>query len=122
MWEKRGKGIESFRYNPTTGEATPIFIRKIQGDENMETKSRYEVIADLEANKRKLIRERDELPLEVQRRQLEIKLQKRTLEDLEEDLKNFKDGLDVKKETINELIKTVEQSLERLSTLNSQKK
>lgn len=86
---------------------------------NIETKSRYEVISDLETNKRSLIREREALQNEVKQRELDIKNLKRTLEDKETDLKDCKDSLDGKKDTINELIESVEASLQRLSTMQT---
>ena len=85
----------------------------------METKSRYEVIADLEQKKRDLIRERDGYQDQIERKEREIKNTKRKLEDLQEDLKNFKDNVKEKKETTKELIKGIESSLERFSKLQS---
>ena len=83
----------------------------------METKSRYEVIADLENNKRGLIREREALQNDVIEREKSIKNVKRQLEDMEEDLKVFVSSLDTKKQTINELIKSVDDSLQRFASL-----
>ena len=130
----------------------------------METKSRYQVIAELEEKKNALIRERDatsdttkvkELEILNMERQIEdIKVQKedfalqqknkeaeikRETEDFEFKIKNtesiFKRNLaDAKgnlahfksqekdtKETLNELIKGVDDSLERFNNLQSKK-
>lgn len=87
----------------------------------METKSRYEVIANLEDKKRELIRERDGLQEEVKKKEFELKQIRRHLEDKEEDLNNFKKSLEEKKSTINELIKGVEDSLERFAKLQEKK-
>ena len=61
------------------------------GNEGMETKSRYEVIADLEQQKRSLIRERDSFPDKVREMEKEIKETKRELEDNVESLKHLKE-------------------------------
>jgi len=91
-------------------------------ENKMETKSRYEVISDLEAQKRTLIRERDGLKDQVSLREKRITQIKRDLEDAELELKEFKDNLETKKETLNELIKGLDASLERFSKLNSERK
>ena len=94
----------------------------------METKSRYEVISDLEGKKRKLIQERDGLDdvLRVKERELreigraktdQITAWDRKLEDSEEDLKNIKDTMAERKETIKELILSVDESLQRFGKM-----
>lgn len=94
----------------------------------METKSRYEVIAELETKKRELIKERDglndtlldkEKKLKVGERQKAdtIVNMDRQLEDIKEDITNFKNSLVEKKETISELIKSVNDSLDRFKKL-----
>jgi len=88
----------------------------------METKSRYEVVADLEAQKRDLIREKAGFDDEIKDLEKAIKESKRTLEDKEEELKNFKDGLKDKKIMIDSLIKTVDAGLINFSKIHSQKK
>ena len=88
----------------------------------METKSRYEVIAELEAQKRDLIREKAGFDDEGKDIEKAIKEIKRNLEDKEEDLKNFKDGLKEKKVMIDSLIKTFEAGLTNFSKIHSQKK
>ena len=126
----------------------------------METKSRYEVISELEKQKRELIRERDSMADEVEKKVQEIKKLERRKEDLAvqvkdfkmsqeiklaklgkeqqefdfkientktildrqtedatADLEYFKGNVDKKKETINELIKGVDDSLARFNAL-----
>lgn len=91
----------------------------------METKSRYEVITELEAKKRELIIERDSFEGQVKQREKQLKNLNRQLEDVEEELTEFKDSIKDKKETITELIKSVDDSLNRLGKMGksqSQKK
>ena len=93
----------------------------------METKSRYEVMADLEERKRKLISERDGLEEALLERQKELKLHDRKVEDLQrqldrqredlvEGISNFEAMMESKKATLNELIASVDQSLARFNT------
>ena len=56
----------------------------------METKSRYEVMAELEAKKRDYILERDSSTLQIAQKEKQIKNVNRQLEDLQEDLDLFK--------------------------------
>lgn len=92
----------------------------------METKSRYEVISEMEKNKRDLIRERDGLNdqlLEKQKKVKAIERQKndtviildRQIEDVKEDIANFEKTLVERKETIKELITSIDASLSRFS-------
>jgi len=99
----------------------------------METKSRYEVIADLEAKKRDLIREKNNFDEETKGkekslRDLERALADNTLvltrkiEDAKDDLDNFKTTVKEKKGTVDELIKSLDDSLARFGKLLSTKK
>ena len=89
----------------------------------METKSRYEVINELENKKRSLILERDSFEMQIKEKDREIKNMKRGLEDMEEDLVDFKASIEERKATIAELIASVDESLKRLSSISqSQKK
>lgn len=126
----------------------------------METKSRYEVTADLEGKKRNLIRERDGLDfdvtdkektvLELERRKedqvivkqdFELKQSKaiqeldrekiefefrmkngelgldREIVDAKKDVADFKTTMEQRKDTITDLIASVDKSLERIGTL-----
>lgn len=85
----------------------------------METKSRYEMIAEMEDKKRNLILQRDSFPYTVQVKQKEIKLLKRNIEDLEEELKQYEDSIEQQKGTLNEMIESINDTLKRLG---SQKK
>jgi len=89
----------------------------------METKSRYEVIAELEEKKRELIVERDSQPQLIIMKKRDIKMVQRQLEDKEEDLADFQANLVDRKETIQALIDSTDESLNRFSDMsNSQKK
>lgn len=94
----------------------------------METKSRYEVISDLEKQKRDLIQERDGLTELKNTKEKDLKMIERNksdqiiawdrkIEDSKEDIKNFEATMTERKETIEELIKSVEDSLNRFSQL-----
>jgi len=91
------------------------------GEEEMETKSRYEVIADLEKQKRTLIVDRDSLDKQLNQKQKELRDLRREAEDAEEDIKNFKDSMKSQKETTEALIKSVDDSLNRFAELNKAK-
>lgn len=81
----------------------------------MKTKSRYEVIAELEQQKRQLILERDSFPDKIKDKEREIKLHKRELEDMEEDFEEYKKTVEDRKDTIKELITSVDDSLKRFN-------
>ncbi len=94
----------------------------------METKSRYEVISDLEVQKRELIRERDGFDdaIKVKERGVkDVERQKgdqivawdRKLEDLNEELTTLKETVEERKSTIKELIISINDSLARFGKL-----
>ncbi|HUS51275.1 MAG TPA: hypothetical protein VMZ91_13995 [Candidatus Paceibacterota bacterium] len=91
-------------------------------NKKMETKSRYEVVAELEENKRNLIRERDGLDDKLKGKEKELKDLKRRIEDKEEEIKDFKTGLVKSKETFKELIESVNDSLKRFNELGKKEK
>jgi seryl-tRNA synthetase len=95
----------------------------------METKSRYEVIAELETKKRELIKEKNGLNDELLDREKALKMKERQksdtniildreIEDLKEGIENFKRTMEERKETLGELIKSVDDSLARFNDLN----
>jgi len=86
----------------------------------METKSRYEVIAELEATKRSLIIERESFDDKVRDENKDIRELERELEDRKGDLIEFEKSIDGRKETISELIASVDLSLKRFENLKSQ--
>lgn len=106
----------------------------------METKSRYEVIADLERQKRELIREKDELDDNVKVKEREVLNLKRTKEDesklkenfalnqkiKEENLKREQDEFDFKiknaEEVLDREISDAKEDLEYYKTTIEQKK
>ena len=98
----------------------------------METKSRYEVIADLEKQKRELIKERDSLNDQLENRKKDVKnlerqksdtniLLDRKIEDAKEELSLFEKTMEERKDTIKELIVSVDLSLERFNKLQKAK-
>ena len=98
----------------------------------METKSRYEVVADLESKKRDLINERDNLDEDARKKEKEFRelermqednatVMARKVNDAKEDADKFKERMEERKITINELIKSVEDSLERFNKLTASK-
>ena len=78
-----------------------------------ETKSRYEVISELEDRKRKLIMERDGFPDIIRRKKKAIRDLKRELEDMEEDVSEYEASVDERKQTINDLIESIDTSLKK---------
>lgn len=109
------------------------FDDEVKGGElKMETKSRYQVISELEQQKRQLIVERDNLNDRLNEKEKKIKEKEREKEDdvrqydrqiadLKDELDNFKKTLAERKETIKELIKSVDESLARFEKLESKK-
>jgi len=87
----------------------------------METKSRYEVIAELEQNKRSLILERDNLDKVLLSKKKELKELKRKVEDKEEEIQEFENSMDDSRKTIQALIDSVDESLNRFSKINKNK-
>ncbi len=87
----------------------------------METKSRYEVLAQLEAKKRELMVGKSNIDQVVRGKEREIKELKRELEDKEEDMEDFKSRINEEKENFDALIQSVDDSLKRF-TSQSQKK
>lgn len=95
------------------------------GERKMETKSRYEVIADLERQKRQMIQDRGNLDEGKVVREKAIKDLKRQVEDKEEDLTNYIKSIDNKKEIIDEMLKSIDDALKRFDSYTnsgSQKK
>lgn len=87
----------------------------------METKSRYEVIADLESQKRSLIKERDGLNDVLLSKKKELRDLEREVDDTEEEISNFEKSMVEKKATITELISSIDLSLKRLSETQQKK-
>lgn len=74
----------------------------------METKSRYEIIAELEEKKANLLNAQAQLGLN------EANLS-RNIEKAREDLEEFNKGKDIQKENIKDQLASIETSLGRLS-------
>lgn len=99
-----------------------ISKRKLKGGKKeMETKSRYEVIAELEDKKRNLIREREGFDKRLLEKKKELRDLKREIEDKDEEIKEFESSMVASKETINTLIKSVDDSLDRFTKLGGKK-
>ena len=89
----------------------------------METKSRYEVISDLEDKKRALILERDSFEEQIMLKERELRNLQRTIDEKTENLEDYKKISEKRKTTIKELIESIDESLNRFSSvLQSQKK
>lgn len=88
----------------------------------METKSRYEVIADLEEKKRDLILEGIAFDDRLKLKEKELRDLKRRVEDKEEEIKEYKESIKQQKETNKELIKSVDDSLKRFENLQQKEK
>ena len=97
----------------------------------METKSRYEVISDLEAKKRELIKEKNSLndvllekhkALKLLQRQKDdtIVILDRQIEDATDAVTNFEKTMEDRKGLIEELIKSTDDSLNRFNKSVSQ--
>jgi chromosome segregation ATPase len=87
----------------------------------MQTKSRYEVVADLEEQKRNLIRERDSLDKVLLSKKKDLKELKREIEDKEEEITEFESSMEDSKKTIQTLIESVNESLNRFSEIGEKK-
>ena len=83
----------------------------------METKSRYEVISELEKEKRNLIINKQALGDKLKGMQRALKIQEREVEDQKEEISFFEGKMKEQEETYEELIKSVDESLERFSKL-----
>ena len=93
-------------------------INKYQEENIMaDVKSRYEVIAELEAKKMKLIVEKNNMDQTLKQKEREVKNLERELEDAKENVKDFKDKMKENKETSEELIKSIDESLKRFTEL-----
>lgn len=95
-------------------------------------KSRYEVISDMERQKRDLIKERDGMSDVLLSKEKNLKRLvrdkadqdlefDRQIEDAKDDIANFKKTVEERKETITELIKSVEESLNRFNKIQKDK-
>lgn len=90
--------------------------KKIPEGNNMAiTKSRYEVVSDLESQKRELMKSKENLDLAVMKKEKEIKGLKREVEDAEDDLKEYKETLKDRKNTIDLQLESIDDALKRLS-------
>lgn len=94
----------------------------------MQTKSRYEVISDLESQKRQLIKDKEGLTRELLVKENELKIAERNKEDMnraierqiadkKEEIKQFKDSIKSRELTIDTLIKSVDDSLVRFNKI-----
>lgn len=112
--------LQNMFYEITKSRARKI--RLLEGGNNkMDIKSRYEVIADLEEKKRNLIIQKDNLDKNLKLLERELKELNRDVEDKEEEITNYKDSMKQDKETTEELIKSVDASLERLTKISKAK-
>lgn len=87
-----------------------------------ETKSRYEVIAELEEQKREYIQSADILERNLRAKEKELKDLKRKVEDKEDEIKDFKDQMKTAAITNQQLIKSIDESLKRFETIAAKEK
>jgi len=93
-------------------------INKYQEENNMtDTKSRYEVVAELEAQKRELINAKNTMDSRLKDKKRHLKDLERGVEDFKEDIEDFKDKMEESKATNEELIKSIDDSLKRFTEL-----
>lgn len=85
-------------------------------------KSRYEVISDLEEKKRNLIMERDSFSDKLEVKEQALIESQRELEDQVRALRKYKESIEQRKATIQELIVSIDDSLKRLGNLDNKKK
>lgn len=95
-------------------------FKKVKGGTiyNMETKSRYEVIAELESQKRELILKKDGLNEKLKNMRKQLRDMKREVEDQKEEIKDFEKEMKNQEKTYETLIKGVDESLKRMTELN----
>ena len=87
----------------------------------METKSRFEVLKELNDKKESLLREKEALDDFVLAKKKQIKERKRQIEDMEEELADYENRVPEKKKYIDELIKTTDASIDSLQKINANK-
>ena len=85
---------------------------KVKGGINMETKSRYEIIRELEEKKHEYMMELNSLNMQEKRLEYQIETAK-------EELKEFKVDKELREDTLKDMIASIEKSLQRFE---SQKK
>lgn len=81
----------------------------------METKSRYQVIAELERQRRELMQKKQQLDNELFNKRRGIKELTRTLEDEQEELNELIENRDESRRVIDEMIKSVDQTLQQFN-------
>ncbi len=109
-----------FRNSQRSFHNTLNKCKEVKG--NMETKSRYEVISELERDKRNLIIQRDGLNKKLQEKEKELKEIQRDVEDKKEEIKEFKENMEDQKKTYEELIESIDLSLKRFGDNKQNKK
>lgn len=87
----------------------------------METKSRYQVILDLEEQRRDLLNEERDIDKRIMQKERNLKKAKDDLQEMEDDLNMMKANADGDKKAVRENIKSIEGTLARLDLSSSQK-
>lgn len=108
--------IEKY-WDKTLKKVSESFKQMKGGKYKMEIKSRYEVMSELEEKKRTLIIGRDGLNERLRHMKKELRDSEREIEDTKEDIKAFEDSIKDKEKTNIELIKSIDDSLKRLSDI-----
>lgn len=84
----------------------------------METKSRYEVINELEQQKREFLERKQQLKQQLRDKRVHIRNIERGLEDLREEIKEFEQDIPDREIAIDAMIESVNQGLERMSAIS----
>jgi hypothetical protein len=87
----------------------------------METKSRFEVLKELNDKKESLLREKNTLDEQLLAKKREYKKNQRIMEDAVEEISQFEKSIPDKKNYIDELIKATEASISSLQQINANK-
>ena len=87
-----------------------------------DVKSRYEVISELEEQKREYIQNADILERNLRAKEKELKDLKRKVEDKAEEIADFKEQMKTAAITNQQLIKSIDDSLKRFETLAAKEK
>lgn len=102
-------------FNLTNFKNLPQTQKVKGGDFILDTKSRFEVMAELENKKRQLIEQKAGLSQEVKQREKNIRELERRIADDKLELEEFKESLEERRTMLDTLIKSAEDSLNKIA-------